>query len=393
MMSTQGISQVQSCPSEASRFGRGLARGVKWLVPATCPVEDKATQCNTLAMKRVITSSRQSIDASDIDAVVATLNSDFLTTGPAIERFETAVCEYTGAGYAVAVANASAALHLACRAMGLKAGETLWTSPNTFVASANCADHCGARADFVDIDAKTLNLSVEKLEQKLKATPTHLLPKIVIPVHFAGRTCDLTAIHRLAEQFSFRVIEDAAHAIGSTHRGEKIGNCRFSDMTVFSFHPVKNITSGEGGMITTNDPELAQKLRELRSLGITRVPERMQAQPNPGPWYYEQIDLGYNYRMTDIEAALGLSQLRRLDAFVEKRQRIFDFYDAALANLPLIRPTPAKGDRIAWHLYVIQIDESRAPLDRRALFMALRDRGILVNVHYIPVYLQPLYRE
>lgn len=335
---------------------------------------------------------RQDISPADIDAVVAVLRSDFLTQGPAIERFEQAVADYCGAAQAVAVNSATSALHLACLALGLGPGDWLWTSPNTFVASANCALYCGARVDFVDIDPRTYNLSVAALRDKLEqAERAGRLPKIVVPVHFAGQSCAMREIGALATRYGFRVIEDASHAIGGRYQGEPVGNGRYSDITVFSFHPVKIITTGEGGMALTNNPELAETLRRLRTHGITRDPATMTHTPD-GPWYYQQIELGFNYRLTDIQAALGYSQLQRLEEFVARRHALADRYDALLADLPVITPWRDPEAWSAFHLYVIRLDEQRAGQSRRAVFEALRQRGIGVNVHYIPVHTQPYYR-
>ncbi len=341
-------------------------------------------------MKTVIPYGRQNIDDGDIQAVVEVLKSDYLTTGPAIEKFENLVADYCGVKHAVAVTNATAALQIAAQALDLKPGDQLWTSPNTFVASANAAEHLGADANFVDIDPVTLNMSVDELEKKLKATPESQRPKIIIPVHFAGQSCDMKAISELAARYSFKIIEDAAHAIGSIYNGSKVGSCKYSSMTVFSFHPVKNITTGEGGMITTNDPKLAERLRELRTIGITRNPERM-SKKSEGPWYYEQREISSNFRLTDIGAALGINQLKRLESFIGRRNEIVDRYNRELAHLPITLPKLIHGERSAWHLYVIQVREN-AKLNRLDLFEALRARGIGVNVHYIPVHLQPVYR-
>lgn len=335
---------------------------------------------------------RQDISPADIDAVVEVLRSDFLTQGPAIERFEQAVADCCGAAQAVAVNSATSALHLACLALGLGPGDGLWTSPNTFVASANCARYCGARVDFVDIDPRTYNLSVDALRDKLeRAERAGRLPKIVVPVHFAGQACAMREIGALAARYGFRVIEDASHAIGGRYQGEPVGDCRYSDLTVFSFHPVKIITTGEGGMALTQDPELAETLRRLRTHGITRDPARMVGE-SQGPWYYQQIELGFNYRMTDIQAALGYSQLQRLEEFVARWHELADRYDALLADWPVITPWRDPEAWSAFHLYVIRLDEPRAGQSRRAVFEALRQQGIGVNVHYIPVHTQPYYR-
>lgn len=334
---------------------------------------------------------RQSIDEADIAAVVAVLRSDWLTQGPAIERFEQAVAGYCRVEHAVAVCNATAALHLACRALGLGPGDWLWTSPNTFVASANCALYCGAQVDFVDIDATTYNMSVDALAAKLdQADRAGRLPKIVVPVHFAGQSCDMAGIGRLAERYGFRIIEDASHAIGGRYHDQPVGDCRYADIAVFSFHPVKIITTGEGGVATTRNPQLAEKLRLLRSHGISRDPTAMHSPP-PGAWYYEQIDLGYNYRMTDLQAALGLSQLSRLDDFVAARVRLAARYSEGLSKLPLVLPRQQAYTASSWHLYVALVDPARGEANRDGLFRHLRDSGIGVNVHYIPVYRQPYY--
>ena len=327
---------------------------------------------------------RQDIDAADIAAVVEVLQSDWLTTGPAVERFEQAAASRFGAAHAVAVCNGTVALHLACRALGLGPGDALWTSPNTFVASANCALYCGASVDFVDIDPQTYNMSASALEKKLLTTKK--IPRIVVPVHFAGQPCDMRAIGALAKKYGFAVIEDASHAVGASTLGEPAGNCRHSDITVFSFHPVKIVTTAEGGMTLTRRADLAEKLRTLRAHGIVRDPARMGAK-NEGGWYYEQVDLGYNYRITDLQAALGESQLRRLDALLARRRELAARYDRLLADLPLTRPWQHPDGLSAWHLYVVQVEH------RRQVYDALRAAGIGVNVHYIPVHLQPYYRK
>ena len=329
--------------------------------------------------------SRQSISESDIEAVVGVLRSDFLTQGPAVPRFEEAVAEYCGARHAVAVSSATAALHLASRALGLGPGDWLWTSPNTFVASANCARYCGASVDFVDIDPHTYNLSVDRLREKLEVAEREgRLPKVVEPVHFAGCPCDMAEIRTLADQYGFRILEDASHALGASYRDEKIGACGFSDIAVFSFHPVKMITTGEGGMAVTQDPDLADRMRLLRSHGITRDPDRMTHEPD-GPWYYQQVELGYHYRMTDLQAALGYSQLQRLDEFVDRRNQLAQRYDQLLADLPVQLPTVPADRHSSFHLYPILVDPAR----RYDLFVSLREAGYGVNVHYIPVPTQP----
>ena len=336
---------------------------------------------------------RQDVTQADIAAVVEVLQSDWLTQGPMVPRFEQAVAEKTGAKYAVAVNSATSALHIACLALDLGPGDWLWTSPNTFVASANCGLYCGANVDFVDIDSLTYNMSIEALETKLKqAELLGVLPKIVVPVHFAGQSCDMESIHTLSQRYGFKIIEDASHAIGGRYKDQLIGNCRYSDITVFSFHPVKIITTGEGGMAMTNDAHLAERMQRLRSHGITRDPQQMQG-ISPGAWYYQQIELGLNYRMTDIQAALGVSQLERLDAYVAQRQYLASVYNEAFISLPLVTPFQHKEAYSAFHLYVVQLDMLHSPLDRDALFNSLREAGVGVNVHYIPVHLQPYYQK
>ncbi len=342
---------------------------------------------------KTIPYGRQDINEDDIRAVVEVLHSDWITQGPAIERFEQCVREYCGALHAVAVCNATAALHLACRALGLGPGDTLWTSPNTFVASANCALYCGASVDFVDIDPRSYNMNVEALESKLQqAKRNNRLPKIVVPVHFAGQPCDMRRIKELADSYGFSVIEDAAHAIGAEYLGRKVGACEHSDITVFSFHPVKIITTGEGGMLMTNREDLAKKLLSLRSHGITRDVTKFRGEERSG-WYYEQTELGYNYRMTDIQAALGTSQMRRLEGFVQRRRQLAGRYDAAFAGMPIISPWQAPDSLSAFHLYPIQVDATCTNRTRREVYDALQKDGIRVNVHYIPVHTQPYYQE
>ncbi len=337
--------------------------------------------------------ARQDINQEDIQAVLKVLQSDWLTQGPAIQRFEEAVAAYCGARYAVAVSNATAALHLACLAAGLGPGDLLWTSPNTFVASANCGLYCGAEVNFVDIDPQTYNMSVDALEEKLvQAAKSGRLPKVVIPVHFAGQSCRMAEIRKLADQYNFTVIEDAAHAIGGSYLGKKIGACQFSEMTVFSFHPVKIITTGEGGMVLTNREELYEKLRRLRTHGITRD-ERFMVRTKEGPWYYQQIDLGYNYRMTDLQAALGYSQLQRIDEFVRRRHELSARYDQKLKNLPVTLPWQEPDTYSAYHLYVIRLHLNQLQKSRKQIFEELRAAGINVNVHYIPVHTQPYYER
>lgn len=335
----------------------------------------------------------QDISQADIDAVVAVLRSDFLTQGPKVPHFEQAVAARCGARHGVAVNSATSALHVACLALGLGPGDRLWTVPNTFVASANCGRYCGADVDFVDIDPQTWNLSVAALRNKLvQARREDKLPKVVVPVHFGGQPTEQEAIWELAQEFGFKVLEDASHAIGASRNGEPAGSCRWSDITVFSFHPVKIITTGEGGMALTNDDELAWRMANLRSHGITRDAACMR-RPAHGPWYYEQIELGYNYRMTDLQAALGVSQLARLDEFIERRNALAKRYDSLLAGLPLQLPKVAPGVTSAFHLYVIRLSADTVHRTHREAFDCLREQGIGVNVHYMPVHLQPYYRD
>jgi UDP-4-amino-4,6-dideoxy-N-acetyl-beta-L-altrosamine transaminase len=333
--------------------------------------------------------ARQNIDDNDVDAVVAALRSAWLTQGPQIPAFEQAVATRCQCAHTVAVSSATAALHLACLALDIGPGDQVWTSPNTFVASANCARYCGAEVDFVDIDPDTLNMSVAALAAKLEAaSKTGRLPKAIIPVHFSGRSCAMREIAAMARPHGIRIIEDASHAIGASYAGRPVGCCEYSDITIFSFHPVKIITSGEGGMALTNNSELAARLSRLRTHGITRDTQAILA-AGEGDWYYEQSDLGFNYRMTDIHAALGLSQLSRLDAFLERRILLAERYAKHLSSLPTI--LPSLDTTSAWHLYVVQLP---GPSDcRKRVFQQMREAGIIVNVHYIPVHLQPYYRQ
>lgn len=335
---------------------------------------------------------RHDIDDADIAAVRDVLTSDRLTQGPAVDQFERDLALLTGASETVAVNSATSALHIACLALNLGPGDRLWTTPNTYVASANCALYCGAEVDFVDIDPVTLNMSAPLLAAKLEtAAREDRLPKVVVPVHFAGLSCDMRAIHELSRDYGFLVLEDASHAIGGIYDDGPVGDCRFSDITVFSFHPVKLITTGEGGAALTNDRVAAERLRRLRSHGITRDPASMRG-PSDGPWYYQQVELGFNYRMTDIQAALGSSQLRRLGDIVDRRESLADRYDALLQDLAVTTPARAPNARSAWHLYVVQLAESRNR-DRRSVFEELQQAGVGVNVHYIPVHLQPYYAD
>ncbi|HEY0596056.1 UDP-4-amino-4,6-dideoxy-N-acetyl-beta-L-altrosamine transaminase [Sphingopyxis sp.] len=335
---------------------------------------------------------RQDISRADIDAVVGVLQSDFLTQGPAVPQFEAAVLSAVGARYAFAMNSATSALHAACLALGLGAGDWLWTTPVTFVASANCGLYCGARVDFVDIDPRTYNLSPDALEAKLeRAKAEGRLPKIVVAVHLCGQPCDMERLHSLAGRYGFALIEDASHAIGGSYKGEPIGSGRYSDITIFSFHPVKIITTAEGGMALTNNPELARRLALLRTHGITRDPAQMVHSPD-GPWYYEQVELGFNYRMTDVQAALGVSQMTRLAEFIDRRHALATRYDALLADLPITLPWQHADGRSGLHLYVIRLQLERIGKSHRAVFDALREAGILVNLHYIPIYRQPFYQ-
>jgi UDP-4-amino-4,6-dideoxy-N-acetyl-beta-L-altrosamine transaminase len=336
--------------------------------------------------------ARQDISQADIDAVVSVLRSDWLTQGPAIDQFEQSIAKYCGAAHAVATSNATTALHLACRILDLGPGDSLWTSPNTFVASANCALYCGATVDFVDIDPLTYNLSPVRLEEKLAAAARKgTLPKIIVAVHFAGQPCDMAAIGALAKRYGVAVIEDAAHAVGAVDGPDRVGAGRHSDIAIFSFHPVKILTTGEGGMLLTNRADLDTRARLLRSHGITRDSMRMEG-PSDGAWYYQQVELGFNYRITDLQAALGLSQAGRLDEFLRRRRELAANYGRLLENVPVIVPWQRPESESAWHLYVIRIGGD-AGMGRREVFDALQSAGIRVNVHYIPVHLQPYYRK
>ena len=336
---------------------------------------------------------RQDINQQDIDAVINVLKSDFLTQGPQVGAFEQAAIDACGAQYASAVNSATSALHIGCLALGLGEGDWLWTTPNTFVASANCGLYCGAKVDFVDIDPQTYNMCAKELEEKLiHAEKSGKLPKIVVPVHFSGQPCDMEVIHHLSKKYDFKIIEDASHAIGGKYKGEPIGNCRYSDITVFSFHPVKIVTTAEGGMAMTNSSELATKLELLRSHGITRDTSLMTKTAD-GPWYYEQIDLGLNYRMTDLQAALGVSQMQRLDSFVTKRHELAKRYNESLRNLPITLPWQHDDSYSGLHLYVIRLQLDKINKTHLEVFEGMRAAGILVNLHYIPVHIQPYYQE
>ncbi len=336
--------------------------------------------------------SRQSISEEDVQAVVEVLRSDWLTQGPAVDRFERAVTDYCGARHAVAVANGTAALHLACLAAGLGPGDTLWTSPITFVASANCALYCGAAVDFVDIHPETWNMDPDRLEEKLhRAARSGQLPRVVVPVHFAGMSCDMERIGAMARQYGFTIVEDAAHALGGHSQGMPVGSCRQSDMATFSFHPVKSITTGEGGMVLTNRDDLAERLRLLRTHGITRDPALMESASH-GPWYYQQVALGFNFRMPDINAALGANQLKRLPAFIDRRAALAGRYERAMRGMPLTFQLRAGDIRPAHHLFVARVADG-ARVDRARLFDHLTAEGIRPQVHYIPVHTQPHYRR
>lgn len=336
---------------------------------------------------------RQDIQQADIDAVLKVLHSDFLTQGPMVPRFEQAVATKVGARHALAVNSATSALHIACLALGLGEGDWLWTAPITFVASANCGLYCGARVDFVDIDPSTYNLCPKALEAKLeRAEQEGRLPKVVVAVHLCGQPCDMQAIHALGQRYGFRIIEDASHAIGGQYQGGYIGNGRYSDISVFSFHPVKIITTAEGGMALTNDVELASRMNLLRSHGVTRDPALMTHKAD-GPWYYQQVDLGFNYRMTELQAALGLSQLERLDGYVARRNQLAERYDKKLVDLPLVTPWQHPSSYSGRHLYVIRLKLDQISATHRQVFEALRAQDIGVNLHYIPVHTQPYYQQ
>ncbi len=336
---------------------------------------------------------KQEITQADIDAVVDVLKSEHLTQGPVVPRFERSLAAHVGAKHALAVNSATSALHIACMSLGLGPGDWLWTSPVTFVASANCGLYCGAQVDFVDIDPRTYNLCPKALEAKLiAAEQTGKLPKVLVAVHLCGQPCNMAAIHALSQKYDFKIIEDASHAIGGKYKGEFIGNGRYSDITVFSFHPVKIITTAEGGMVLTNNDALAREMALLRSHGITRDTSQMTHAAD-GPWYYQQIALGFNYRMTELQAALGMSQLQRLDAYVARRHELSYRYDHLLADLPVITPWQHPDSYSGFHLYVIRLMVKKINKTHRQVFEALRDRGIGVNLHYIPVHTQPFYQR
>jgi len=336
---------------------------------------------------------RQDISQADIDAVVDVLNSEYLTQGPAVPNFELAVSKHCGVKHAIAVNSATSALHIACLALDLGPGDWLWTTPITFVASANCGLYCGASIDFVDIDPASYNLSPQALEGKLeKAALENKLPKVVVAVHFCGQPCDMSTIFSLSKRYGFKIIEDASHAIGGEYRDEPIGNCRYSDITVFSFHPVKIITTGEGGMAVTNNDEYGERMKLLRSHGITRDPQLMTKNMD-GPWYYQQVALGFNYRMTDLQAALGASQMTRLKQFVVRRHELANRYNELLKDFPLTTPRKDLDGYSGLHLYVIRLHLNKINKAHLEVFEGLRARGIIVNLHYIPVHLQPYYQR
>ncbi len=336
---------------------------------------------------------RQDISQADIDAVVAVLKSDFLTQGPQVPLFEQTVAGHVGAKHALAVNSATSALHIACLALGLGPGDWLWTTPVTFVASSNCGLYCGAQVDFVDIDPRTYNLCPQALEVKLLAAESAgKLPKVLVAVHLCGQPCDMAAIHALGQKYGFKIIEDASHAIGGKYKGDFIGNCRYSDITVFSFHPVKIITTAEGGMALTNSDYLAAEMALLRSHGITRDTSQMSHAPD-GPWYYQQIGLGYNYRMTELQAALGVTQMKRLDAFVVRRHQLAQRYDQLLAALPVTTPWQHQDSYSGFHLYVVRLQLGKITQTHLKVFEALREQGIGVNLHYIPIHIHPYYQR
>ena len=335
---------------------------------------------------------RQNISKSDIDSVVKVLKSDFITQGPVVNKFEEEISNYTNSKYAVASNSATSSLHIACLALGINKNDIVWTSAISFVASANCALYCGAKIDFIDIDKDSFNISIHHLEKKLiKAKQKNELPKALIAVHMCGQSCDMKRIFQLSKKYNFKIIEDASHAIGGSYMGNKIGSCRFSEIVVFSFHPVKVITSGEGGIATTNNKDLFLKMKSLVTHGITRDSNQIEIS-NPEPWYYEQQMLGFNYRMTDIHAALGLNQLKRLDRFVEKRNLLASRYNSLLKDLPINVPKISKKCKSAYHLYVIQLNKDMSN-KRNQVFRFLRKHGIGVNLHYMPIYRQPYYKR
>ncbi len=344
-------------------------------------------------LDEMIPYAKQSISDEDIDAVVKVLKSDFITQGPVVSQFEEAIATYCSARYAIAVSSGTAALHLSSLALNVGPGDMVWTSPNTFVASANCALYCGAEVDFVDIDPKTYNISIEALKEKLEyANQNNCLPKVLIPVHFSGQSCEMKEIKSLSVQYGFSIIEDAAHALGGEYQEQKVGSCFYSDVTIFSFHPAKMITCGEGGIVLTNNSSLADKIKRLRIHGVTRDPDLM-TDLSHGIWFYQQLELGFNYRMTDMQAALGLSQLKKLDEFVSERRKLVGKYNQLLQSLPVITPWQHPDTHSSWHLYVIRLNLRELNKTRKIVFDELRLAGIGVHVHYIPVHTQPFYQE
>jgi len=337
---------------------------------------------------------KQNINRQDIDAVIDVLKSDFLTQGPIVPQFEKSLAHHVAANYAVAVNSATSALHIACLALGVEKGDVVWTSPISFVASANCVLYCGAEVDFVDIDKFSNNMSVQKLAEKLQKHKNNklALPKVIIPVHMAGHSCDMEAIHALSEQYGFKIIEDASHAIGASYKGQSVGCGKYSDITIFSFHPVKIITTGEGGMAVTRDVNLCDKMRLLRSHGITRDKSSLEKNSD-GPWYYEQSLLGYNYRLTELQGALGLSQLGRLNEFIEIRKSIAKYYLTELCSLPIELPLVNSSSQSSWHLFIIKLQLEKISKTHKQVFTELRDAGLGVNLHYIPIYRQPYYQS
>jgi UDP-4-amino-4,6-dideoxy-N-acetyl-beta-L-altrosamine transaminase len=334
------------------------------------------------------------IDQTDIDLVVKVLKSDFITQGPLVSKFEEKVSDYCGAKYGVAVNSATSALHVACLALKLSSGDRVWTSANTFVASANCALYCGADVDFVDIDLKTYNISIASLEEKLKgARLENKLPKIVIPVHYAGQSCDMKSIFKLSKEYGFKIIEDASHALGGKYCDQQIGGCDYSDVTIFSFHPVKMITSGEGGMALTNDKSVAEGMFLYRTHGITRNQDLMKIHPLDEICDFQQIELGFNYRMTDIHAALGVSQMRKIHEFVKKRKKIAKYYDEAFFEEPITTPWQHLDSSSSYHLYPVRIDNEQCGKSQRYVYDEMRKNGIGVSLHYMPVYRHPYYQS
>jgi UDP-4-amino-4,6-dideoxy-N-acetyl-beta-L-altrosamine transaminase len=359
-----------------------------WLVD----LEDYLSN-NYVAASKLIPYGRQDVTQNDIEAVTTVMKSDFLTQGPAVPQFERTIAEYCGVKYAAALNSATSALHVSCIALGLGKGDWLWTSPISFVATANCGLYCGAKVDFVDIDPKTYNLSALALEEKLiKAEKKGCLPKVVIPVHLGGQSCDMKKIYKLSQKYGFRIIEDASHAIGGRYCEQPIGRCKYSDIAIFSFHAVKIITTAEGGVAVTNNPQLFEKISLLRSHGITRSTDLMIREPD-GPWYYEQLDLGYNYRMTDIQAALGNSQIQRLESYIGRRQEIAATYDKAFQGLPVTTPIQHKDCYSSFHLYVVRLQLSNKNISHNKVFRGLRNDGIGVNLHYMPIHTQPYYQK